>query len=229
VESKKVNPETTRTARDLGPRILEALRINREMTMIGLRRSLGLEGKSGWDLISNAAKELVKTGCIEKSGRAKFRYLQEPVDDSYLSTQKRMARVIRIRTKRVEPFTVKKLASLSDCSNNWAGRYIRHLLNHGCLEKVGSKRQFERGAKAPTYLGAEEKINDNWPALRRRKSTARQDKLISGIRENAHRIAGFAKPDPGSLDEVKVQAREIIELADMAKKEIEKNARGGKP
>jgi hypothetical protein len=225
VGKKKAAPETTRTSRELGPRILEALRVNREMTMIGLRRSLGLEGTSGWNLINNAASELVRTGCIEKSGRAKLRYLREPVDDGYLTTQKRMARVIRIRTKRMEPFTVKELAALSDCSENWASRYIKHLLSHGCIEKTGSKRQFKRGAKAPSYLGVEEKLNDNWPALRRRKSTTGQDKLISAIRENAHRIAGFAKPDPDSLEEVKAQAREIIELADKAKKAIEKNGR----
>ena len=222
---KKAESETKRTSRELGPRILEALRVNREMSMIGLRRSLGLEGKSGWNLINNAAREFIRTGCIEKSGRAKLKYVREPVDDRYLSTQKRMARVIRIRSKRVDPFTVRELASLSECTENWASRYIKHLLNHGCLEKVGSKKQFSRGPRAPSYLAADDKINENWPALRRRKSTSKLDKLISGIRENAHRIAGFAKPDPDSLEEAKSQAREIIELADKAKKEVEKNGR----
>lgn len=218
-------PETKRTSRELGPRILEALRVNEEMTVIGIRRALGLDDKKGWTLVNNALRELVKTGCAEKTGKAKYKYLKEPVDDAYLKTQKRMVRIIRIRTKKQEPFTAKILSELSDCSFGWAGRYIKHLVDNGIIERAGYIRQHTRGARAPAYLADEDRLNDNWPALRRRKGTAELDSIMSDLREKAHRIAGFAKPDLESLKEVIDNASEIIALADKAREKVQKNAR----
>ncbi|MBW2052736.1 MAG: MarR family transcriptional regulator [Deltaproteobacteria bacterium] len=193
-------------------RTLDAIRANGQMTVKELQEALLLPGAKGYARISKAAQDLMKAGYVERIAPATYRYLGEPRDLDYLQTQKRMVRIIRIRTKRREPFTARKLAELSDCSADWAKRYIKRLLTSGHLEKVSYELLGPSRVKAPTYLAMDEKLNEEWPTMRRQKKTSKLDHAAKKIREMAYQAAANCQADRESLIATAVCLRGMISL-----------------
>jgi hypothetical protein len=169
------------------------------MTIKGLQAALELPGPKGYDRVSRAIRDLKRARFIERTGRGTYRYVGEPEDLDYTRSQKRMVRIIRIRTKRREPFTARKLSELSESSLSWAKRYIRLLVKKGYLKNVGFERIGRSKVRAPVYLADDTRLNDAWPAMRRQKKTAEIDDALSRIREMAYQVARDCEANRESL------------------------------
>jgi len=186
-------------AGSLQSRVLEAIRAAGEggIRVVTIRDQLGLDGPNDYPRISNACRDLARTGRVKKVAAATFEYVGEPKDLNYTTSQRRMVRVIRIRSKRREPFTVRRLSELAGCTLDWAQRYAKFLREKGFIEKAGMVTV--GCTRAPVYLAVDEKLNDEWPALRRQKKTRAVDNDVAKLREMAFRIGRELKADKESL------------------------------
>lgn len=169
-------------------RTLEAIKTSGEITVKGIQSLLQLPGPEGYARICHAVRDLTRAGYIERSGRAQYRYVGEPKGLDYADGQKRMVRIIRIRTKRSEPVTARQLAELAEVSFDWAKRYIALGMRHGYLERVGTART---GANIPVrlYQGVQDKLNDEWPVIKRHAKTEEVDQAVANVREMSLKIA----------------------------------------
>ncbi|MBW2090933.1 MAG: hypothetical protein JRI34_02265 [Deltaproteobacteria bacterium] len=170
-------------------RTFEAIKAAGEITIRGLQEALGLPGSKGYARISHATQDLVRAGYIKRTSPATYKFVRGPRDLDYSQAQKRMVRIVRIRTRRHEAFTARILSELSGCSLDWAKRYISFLLKSGYLERVGYTRTGPKNSKAAAYLGVEERLNDEWPAMRRRAKTSELDEAVARVKALAFRVA----------------------------------------
>jgi soluble cytochrome b562 len=170
-------------------RTLEAIKAGGQITIKGLQAILDLPGAGGWARISHAIRDLSRTGYVERCGRATYRYLGEPEGLDYAAGQKRMVRVIRIRTRRREPFTARQLAELAEVGLDWAKRYLSFARKQGLIGQRGMTNT-AANVRAKLYLGVEESLNEEWPALRRQAKTEQLDNAVSEIRKETIRMAG---------------------------------------
>ena len=192
--------------------LLDVARVNGQITLKGLQSALGFEGANGYARISRAALDLMKSGHLVRVAPGTYRYVEKRTDLDYSKGQSRMVRVIRIRTKMQEPFTSRKLSELSDCSLDWSKRYVRFLFDKGLLIRVG----FERAGrtKAPSYLGVEDRLNEDWPAMRRRKKTSEVDSMLEQVREKAYQVARVCQADPESLQFIRGALSHMADLVE---------------
>jgi len=195
----------TRVEGSTQSRVLEAVRAAGEMTVKGLQAALSLPGEKGYARISRAAQDLMKAGYIHRAAPGTYRYAGEPRDIEYCTRQRRMARVIRIRTTRHEPFTARELAELAEVSLDWSQRYISFLVQQGFLETAGVKRVGPSRVKAPVYLASLGRLNDDWPVLRRQRRTAGLDTVAARIREGALTLARDCRASRESLETTAVE------------------------
>ncbi|MBW2062624.1 MAG: hypothetical protein JRI95_13835 [Deltaproteobacteria bacterium] len=197
-------------------RTFEAIKASGEITIKGLQEILGMPGSKGYARISHAARDLMLAGYIERTAPATYKYVREPKDLDYAKAQKRMVRVIRIRTRRQEPITARKLSELSDCSLDWSRRYVNYLVKNGYLERTGFERVGQSKVKASVYLGVESKLNDDWPSIKRQRKTAKLDRITAKIRERALTVARECQASRESLAVTADHLRDMISLIENA-------------
>ena len=195
-------------------RVLAVIRANGKLSVRSLRAALGLEGEKGYARISRAAQDLEQAGYVRRVAPATYQFIGVPKDLDYAGTQRRIVRIIRIRTKRNAPFTARKLAEMAECSINWAQRYVLYLRKQGYLESVGFDRVGRCMVKAPTYLAPAEKLNDDWPAMRRISQTKLIDVKVAELREMAYQVANECSADKKTLQKLTDQLRQMIDLAE---------------
>lgn len=202
--------------------VFEAVREAGEITVKALQTVLAMPGELGYARIYRTTYELMRAGYIKRSAPGTFKYVRSPKDIDYSKSQKRMIRVIRIRTRRNEPFTARILAEIADCSLNGSQRYIHFLVTKGFLARVGYYTISPNKAKMATYLALEEKLNDEWPILRRQRKTESLDKITAAIREKAFAIGRTCQVDAASFLSVRESLQALLDLVDTGLKEITK-------
>lgn len=163
----------------LQSRVFAAIKAAGEIGAKDLRDALGITESKDVDRVAYAIKDLRKAGHIVRTGRARYRFGRERKDIEYVDGQRRMMRVIRIRTKKAEPFSARTLAELADISRDWAVRCVRFLVREGFMERVGVEHVGPSRVRAPVYLAVEGKLNDEWPAYRREKVRRLEDERVS--------------------------------------------------
>ena len=191
-------------------RVLELLKLNKEISIKELQVVLDFYGPRGWARISNAIQSLLKAGYVERVSRGTYCYKGELKDLDYCKGQNRMARVMKIKTKQMEPFTVRKIAELSDCSLNWAKRYIKFLLTKVYLKRVGFARA--RFTRVPIYLATDDKLYEDWPAMRRHRKTSETDKAVTSIRETAYKVGRDLQTNRESLTKAIDDTRNMLDM-----------------
>ncbi len=201
-------------------RVYETIKAAERMTIKGLQEVLGLPGPKGYARISRACCELMKGGYIARVRPGTYEYAGEPKDLEYMKTQQRMMRVIRIRTRRREPFSVTRLAELSECSRYWAKRYVTFLARKGFIERVGFERVGANRARAGLYLGVEEKLNTDWPCMKRRAKTAHLDEKVAEVRRLALQVSRECDSNRAALKETIGKLWAAIGIAQKALSQI---------
>jgi len=199
-------------------KVFDIIKANREMTVKGLQTAMNLPGQDGYNRISTACQSLKRAGSVRKSGKGTYRFVKEPGDIDYCRTQQRMIRVIRIRTKRQEPFTARVLSELTDSSLDLAKRYIVLLKKEGFIEAVGKTRVGKSNVPTPVYLANEDKLNDEWPAKRRRRKTSEMDEIVINIRDIAYRIARECEANRESIMAIDEHLKTMTDLTRKALK-----------
>ena len=194
---------------------LQAIKASGETTVKALQETLGLDGEKGYARVSRATQDLRKAGYIEKTAPATYRYVGTPLDLKYSKGQIRMMRLIRIRTKRGEPFTARLLSELADVSLDWSKRFVQFQVRQGFLYREGTTRVGPSRVPTPVYLGSPEKMNDEWPVMRRWKRTAGLDNQAARLREAAFSLGrdvrGTRKSLLSAADRLDQLAREVRE------------------
>lgn len=190
---------------------LDAIRAAGEITVKALQDVLGLEGDQGYARISRAARDLMLAGYIERTAPGTYRYVGTPPDIKYSGAQKRMMRLIRIRTKRAEPFTARTLAELTDVSLDWSQRFIRFQLAQGFIQKEGITRVGPSRVPTSVYLGVSEKMNEDWPVMKRQRKTASLDRQAAKVREA---VFNLGREIRGNRDSLNSTADQLSALAD---------------
>lgn len=201
--------------RSLQSRVLEAVKAAGKMSIIEVRNILELSGSNGYARISNVMRDLMRAGYFERVARGTYAWRGEPKDLDYAQAQRRMVRIVRIRTKRREAFTVRKLAELSGCSVDWSRRYVAFLVKQKLLERTGFESVGVSQVKAPLYLAAESRLNEEWPAMHRKKRTSDIDAVAERIRKMAIKINRECQATTASL---KVMTGYLRAMADIAEK-----------
>ncbi len=195
-------------------KVFEAIKVAGETTVKALQEVLAMPGELGYARIYRTTYELMRAGYINRSAPGTFKYVRSPKDIDYSKSQKRMMRVIRIRTRRNEPFTARVLSELADCSPHWSQRYIHFLVSKGLLVRVGYLSTSPNKAKMPTYLALEEKLNEEWPVLKRQRKTEALDKISAEIRAKALNIGRTCQSDTSSLIEVRESVQTLLKLVE---------------
>jgi hypothetical protein len=193
--------------------VLEVIRECGDIRIKNIQQILGLPNENGYARVARAINDLMKAGYIKRPTYGRYRYVGVPQDIDYAKAQKRMARVIRIRTRRSEPFTARSLAELSDCSPGWSGRYINFLIRKGFLEKAGDETSPNK-IKATTYLALEEKLNIEWPVMKRNVKAQNLDRLVSRIRAGAFQIGRSCEANKSSLTATREALKGITDMVD---------------
>lgn len=197
-------------------RTLDAIKASGEITIKGLQAALGLDGARGYARVSMAAQSLMKAGYIERSAPGTYKFIREPQDMDYSGAQRRMVRVIRIRTRKRSPITARALSELAGCSLDWAKKYLTFLSKQDFIERVGFERVGPCKVKAAAYLGNDERLNEDWPALRRNKKTSEIDGLVERLRGMAFSAAEKCEADEGKLMSLKANVIAMGRLVDEA-------------
>ncbi len=195
-------------------RVREAIKAAGTITIKGLQEVLALEGDEGYARISRACTELKKSGYVEKTGQGTYSFVKEPRGLDRAKVQKRMARIIRIRTNRHDPFTVATLSELAACSRYWAKRYVTFLAKRGFLERVGSQRVGLSRVKAPMYLGVREKLNEEWPAMTACERSRETEERIQKIRTIAIEVARECDANKKTMGKIIEKRRSAISVAE---------------
>ena len=154
--------------------------INEPMRLVVIRDRLGFEGDLGYARINKAVGDLVKRGEVKKYAPGRYRWVGAVPDTEYCKKQKRMQRVMWIRSKKGEPFTARKIHELAECSIYLAKEYVTFLRKKGFIYQAGRARTTGRGY-ASTYLAVEEKLNSEWPVMRKQGKTAIIDECIEKL------------------------------------------------
>ena len=145
-----------------------------------IRDLIGYSGANGYAKVNNAVQDLLKVGEIERTGYGRYQWLGKPAGEKYCKSQNRMWRFMWIRTKKNEPFTVRKIHEMTGVAQDTAKKYVTFLLKDGHLENVGKKRAFK--TRAPLYLIAADKISTDVPVLRRQREAAQIENLLEEVR-----------------------------------------------
>lgn len=201
-----------RACKSIQARVREAIKAHGEISIKGMQEALGIPGPKGYSRITVAARDLMRRECIKRTSPGTYAYVGEPKGLDYSRAQRRMIRVIRIRTKRSAPFTARQLAELAECSHDWTKRYLTFLKKEGYVAAVGAVRVGPSRVKTPVYLAVPEKLNEEWPAMRRNKKTSDIDAIASKIRETAYKVARECDADAGSLKKAMGDLREMVEI-----------------
>lgn len=195
---------------------LNVIRATGRISLKGIQRVLALPDPADHERIKHAVLNLVKGGHVERVAPATYAYTDKQSDLGYKNAQYRMARVIRIRTVRGEVFSARKLAELADCGCDWSQRYVRFLLSKGILEKRGHEKVGPNKTKAALYLALEEKLNTDWPTLRRTGRIAELDNIVCEIRSKAFEIGRSCFGEKGSLVTTKSLLGSVSRLVENA-------------
>jgi hypothetical protein len=169
--------------------VREAIKAKGEMTVKQCRRALGLSGPAEYSRIATAMRDLARRGYIKRMLPATFVWIGEPADLSYRECQLKMARFMGIRTKKNEPFCAEDVSRVTECSHDWAKRYITALKERGLLALAG--RIKGKTSPVPVYLATAEAMRVNpedWPGMKRLKNTKETDEVRDQVRELAAEI-----------------------------------------
>lgn len=192
-------------------RVRNALKANdRPMRIIQIRDLIGLEGDAGYARVNRALQGLLKSGEIERRSPGRYCWVWSVPDTEFCKKQKRMQRIMWIRTKKAQPFTARKVHELAECSIYLAKEYVTFLKRKGYLVKVGRKRTTGQ-AYAPTYLAVEEKLNDDWPVIRKRGKAAAVDECVEKLQALAVNFFRIEDLSAETLLNLKTTARELAE------------------
>lgn len=178
---------------------LNVIRASGQISLKGIQCALGRSEPGSSQRIKHAVLNLVKGGHVERMAPAIYAYTGRRGDLGYKNAQHRMARVIRIRTVRGEVFSARKLAELADCSWGWSQRYIHFLLGKGILEKRGYEVVGPTKTRAAVYLALTEKLNTEWPILKRTGRIEELDNIVCEIRSKAFEISRACFAEKRSL------------------------------
>ena len=187
------------------------------MRIVEIRALLGFEGPAGYARVNKAIRDLVKRGEVEKCGTGKYRWAGKLPDSAYCKKQKRMQRIMWIRSKKAQPFTARKVHELAECSIYLAKEYITFLRRKGYLEQIGKKQTTGR-AVAPTYRAVQETLNDPWPVMRKQGKAALIDECIEKLQALAANLFRMEDISRETLLNLKKTAHELAEQIDECEK-----------
>jgi len=208
--------------RSVQTRVREVIKAHGEISIKGMQQALGLPGPKGYSRITQAARDLMRRGYIKRTSPGTYAYVGEPKGLDYSRARRRMIRVVRIRTKRSAPFTIRQLSELAECSYDWAKLYINFLRKEGYITAAGVARVGPTKVKTPVYLAVPEKLNEEWPAMRRKKQTSDIDAIASKIRETAYKVARECDANAGSLKNALGDLRGMVEVLETFCTQFEK-------
>lgn len=149
-----------------------------------IRDMIGYSGANGYARVNNAVQDLLKAGEIERTGHGRYQWLGKPSGGKRYKSQNRMWRFMWIRTKKNEPFTVRKIHEMTGVAQDTAKKYVTYLLKEGHLEKVGKKRAFK--TRAPLYIIAADKMSTEVAIMQRQREAVN----IEGCLDEARALAG---------------------------------------
>jgi len=159
----------------------------REMGIPEIRDIIGLSGSGGYARVNRAMNDLMKAKQVERCGRGLYRYQKDRPGSDYCAKQRRMQRIMWLRSKRGESFTVRHIAEVAECALYTAQRYIAFLAGKGVIRKAG--QTYTTTTPAPLYSGEDDYLNDDaWPVMRAQSKTRELDALLNEMRDLAQRF-----------------------------------------
>lgn len=145
-----------------------------------IRDLIGYSGANGYAKVNNAVQDLLKAGEIERTGHGRYQWIGKPSGGKRYKSQNRIWRFMWIRTKKNEPFTVRKIHEMTGVAQDTVKKYVTFLLRKGHLEKVGKKRAFK--TRAPLYLIPADKISTDVPIMQRQREAAKIESCLDEVR-----------------------------------------------
>ena len=197
-----------------------------------IRDLIGLAGEEGYARVHRALESLRKAREVERVAVGRYQYAGERPDGASCTKQRRMQRIMWVRSKGGNPFTARRIAELADASLYGTQRYIAFLCGKGVLRKSGRVR-VSAAAFAPLYIGADDCLkNDEWPFLRSPGRTQALDDCLNEMRELAGRFFAVDNLGEETLANLRAAALRLVDLVaecGQLKNSLRKNESGNAP
>ena len=183
-----------------------------------IRDLIGLAGEEGYNRTHRAICDLLKSKQCERTERGYYAYLEGRPENESCKAQRKMQRIMWMRSKNGNPFTARKISELAGCSLYQAQKYVAWLTGRGILRQVG-KAPVAVSAYAPLYLGDEGHLaSDDWPVMRAQPRTQQIEACLGEMREIAGRFFAVESLDDDTLLNLKALASRLCELTDECEK-----------
>jgi len=163
----------------------KALKAHKIMRIADIRDLIGLSGAKGWARVNRAVHDLTKSGEIERWSHGRYRWVggKKP-DIRYYKKQIQIWRLMWIKTRRNEAFSVRDLHEATGVAYYTIVQYVTYLKKNGYLTPAGKRRAYKTAA--PLYLVAAERMKQTDPPLKKRvRKTAEIEKRLDTVRELA--------------------------------------------
>jgi len=172
-----------RDSKSIVGRARDVMRAYGQASVSEITALLGLRPKQ----TGRAIERMVSDGEIRRLESGTYEWIGDTPDYVYCPKQMRVWRMLRQRTKRKEPTTVRYLRQ--QCGNDVSGRlissYVKHLFDTGMVEK--SAPETVRGKPASTFLVVREHLNAAEPPMMRRHT---RQSVMTGKWRGIQKIVG---------------------------------------
>lgn len=185
----------------------------RQMGIPEIRNIIGLSGSAGYARVSRAMCDLMKSRQVERCARGLYRYLNERPASDYCAKQRRMQRIMWLRSKRGETFSSRHIAEVAECSLYTAQKYIAFLCGKGVVRKAG--QMYTTTTPAPLYIGEDDYLrDDNWPVMRAQSKTRALDACLNEMRELTQRFFAVETINDETISNLKTAVSRLGALVD---------------
>ena len=175
-----------------------------------IRDLIGLSGDNGYGRVNNAIRDLVRRGEVEKTGYGRYRWLKDVSVSVYCKKQSVMWRFMWIRSKKIEPFTVRDIFEMTGVALYTARSYVTFLSRNGFLNKSGKRRTLT--AHAPLYMIDREKMQIEAPAMLKRRESVAVEQKLDRVRDLSAEFYYTADTKPKTLINLIAISSEITSL-----------------
>jgi len=199
------NPNSTMS------RVRDVLKTSgRPLRIVEIRDMIGLSGADGYARVNRALQDLQKGRQAGRFQHGRYVSLGDRPDADFCEKQRKMHRIMEYRARSGRSFTAREVAEQAECSLYLARECIGFLRARGVLRQDGSK-QVCPTVLAPLYAVEEERINDDWPFLRKGGRSA-IDGLFTDMRALAGRFFSIETDGKDTLKQLKEAADGLGDL-----------------